>query len=138
MQCDDFPINEKVAVQLAGLQAQVSLGDSKDSNIQDYYTDIDSYLPYRISRSRGEDIWVSLILVLLCYYSTQCKTSLYNVGVLWFVLQVSIVAQAHKQYGSGKSELIAKILYLTCVMQYKLYGSTIFQVTYRGYWSYGW
>lgn len=58
-QCDDFPINEKVAVQLAGLQAQVSLGDSKDSNIQDYYTDIDNYLPYRISRSRGDDIWVS-------------------------------------------------------------------------------
>lgn len=58
MQCDDFPINEKVAVQLAGLQAQVSLGDPKDNRL-DYYSDIDNYLPYRISRSRGDDIWVN-------------------------------------------------------------------------------
>lgn len=62
IQCDDFPINEKVAVQLAGLQAQVSLGDPKDNRL-DYYTDIDSYLPYRISRSRGDDVWVSSFLL---------------------------------------------------------------------------
>ena len=58
MQCDDFPVSEKVALQLAGLQAQVSLGDPKD-NCLDYYTDVESYLPYRVSRSRGEDVWVS-------------------------------------------------------------------------------
>ncbi|XP_046687918.1 unconventional myosin-VIIa isoform X2 [Homalodisca vitripennis] len=107
VKCDDFPVSEKVALQLAGLQAQVNLGDPKDSKTLESYTDIESYLPYRVSRSRGEDVWVP------------------------------IIAQAHRQYGTGKTSLTAKALYLSCVMQYPLYGTTMFQVTYRGYWSYG-
>ncbi|KAF7267243.1 hypothetical protein GWI33_019512 [Rhynchophorus ferrugineus] len=104
---DDFPVTEKVALQLAGLQAQVALGNPKDNNKLEYYTDIDTYLPYRISKTRGDDVWVP------------------------------IISQAHRQYGSSRSELTAKALYLTCVMQYPLYGTTMFQVTYRGYWSFG-
>ncbi|XP_024082673.1 unconventional myosin-VIIa [Cimex lectularius] len=104
---DDFPVSEKVAVQLAGLQAQVALGNPKDNGHLEYYTDIDNYLPYRISRIRGDDVWVP------------------------------ILAQAHRQYGTGKTDLMAKVLYLSCVMQYPLYGTTMFTVTYRGYWSYG-
>ncbi|XP_011312427.1 myosin-VIIa isoform X2 [Fopius arisanus] len=107
VKCDDFPVSEKVALQLAGLQAQVSLGDPKDNDRLDYYSEVDSFLPYRISRARGDDVWVP------------------------------IIAQAHKQYGCGRSELTAKVLYLSCVMQYPLYGTTMFNVTYRGYWSYG-
>lgn len=59
-QADDFPVSEKVALQLAGLQAQVALGDPRqdDNSLADYYADIDTYLPYRISKSRGEDVWV--------------------------------------------------------------------------------
>ncbi|XP_017776835.1 PREDICTED: myosin-I heavy chain isoform X2 [Nicrophorus vespilloides] len=104
---DDFPVTEKVALQLAGLQAQVALGDPKDNNKLEYYTDIDTYLPYRISKTRGDDVWVP------------------------------IIAQAHRQYGAGRTELTAKALYLSCVMQYPLYGTTMYSVTYRGYWSYG-
>ncbi|KAL1129897.1 hypothetical protein AAG570_012841 [Ranatra chinensis] len=107
VKCDDFPISEKVAVQLAGLQAQVALGNPKDNGHFEYYTDIDTYLPYRISRIRGDDVWVP------------------------------ILAQAHRQYGAGKTDLMAKVLYLSCVMQFPLYGTTMFTVTYRGYWSYG-
>lgn len=93
---DDFPVTEKVALQLAGLQAQVALGNFKDHSKLEYYTDIDTYLPYRISRTRGDDVWVP------------------------------ILAQAHRQYGAGRSELTAKALYLSCVMQYPLYGNTLF------------
>ncbi|XP_077271011.1 unconventional myosin 81F isoform X1 [Temnothorax americanus] len=107
VKCDDFPVSEKVALQLAGLQAQVSLGDPKDNDRLDYYSEVDSFLPYRISRARGDDVWVP------------------------------IIAQAHRQYGAGRKELAAKVLYLSCVMQYPLYGTTMFNVTYRGYWSYG-
>ncbi|CAH1102828.1 unnamed protein product [Psylliodes chrysocephalus] len=107
VKCDDFPVTEKVALQLAGLQAQVALGNPKDNNKLEYYNDIDTYLPYRISRTRGDDVWVP------------------------------IIAQAHRQYGANRSELTAKALYLSCVMQYPLYGTTMFPVTYRGYWSYG-
>lgn len=66
-----------------------------------------SYLPERISKTREEQFWVP------------------------------ILAQAHRQYGSGRTELTAKVLYLSCVMQYPLYGTTMFAVSYRGYWSYG-
>lgn len=83
------------------------LGDPKDNNRLDYYNDVDSFLPYRVSRSRGEDVWVP------------------------------IIAHAHRQYGAGRSEIASKVLYLSCVMQYPLYGTTMFPVTYRGYWSYG-
>ncbi|CAG9820976.1 unnamed protein product [Phaedon cochleariae] len=107
VKCDDFPVTEKVALQLAGLQAQVALGNPKDNNKLEYYTDLDTYLPYRISRTRGDDVWVP------------------------------IIAQAHRQYGANRTELTAKALYLSCVMQYPLYGTTMYPVTYRGYWSYG-
>ncbi|EEB16327.1 myosin, putative [Pediculus humanus corporis] len=109
VKADDFPVSEKVALQLAGLQAQVALGDPRPDNnkLTDYYAGVDTYLPYRISKSRGEDVWIS------------------------------IISEAHSQYGTGRSELTAKALYLSCVMQYPLYGTTMYPVTYRGYWSYG-
>ncbi|XP_045616185.1 unconventional myosin-VIIa isoform X2 [Procambarus clarkii] len=106
VRADEFPINEKVALQLAGLQAQVALGDPQDGKTE-FYADMQSYLPSRIAQTKKQAEWVP------------------------------ILSQAHRQYGTGKTDIVAKVWYLTCVMQFPLYGTTMFQVSYRGYWSYG-
>ncbi|XP_044315222.1 kinesin-like protein KIN-14E [Drosophila rhopaloa] len=103
---DEFPVSEKVALQLAGLQAQVALGDPSNQPKPEYYSDINSFLPSRISKTREQQFWIP------------------------------ILAQAHRQYGSSRNELTAKVLYLSCVMQYPLYGTTMFNVNYKGYWNF--
>lgn len=57
-QSDDYPINEKVALQLAGLQAQVSLGDPQPGKTE-FYADVHSYLPQRIAQAQKAAEWVS-------------------------------------------------------------------------------
>ncbi|XP_045453050.1 myosin-I heavy chain [Melitaea cinxia] len=108
---DEFPVSEKVALQLAGLQAQVSLGEPPPSppppHTRAYYSHPDQFLPPRIAKQRPPHQWAT------------------------------ILAQAHRQYGAGRAELTAKALYLSCVMQYPLYGVTLFPVTYKGYWAHG-
>ncbi|CAH0678939.1 unnamed protein product [Chilo suppressalis] len=108
---DEFPVSEKVALQLAGLQAQVSLGEPPPSpmppHTRAYYAHPEQFLPQRVARARPPHQWAT------------------------------ILAQAHRQYGAGRAELTAKALYLSCVMQYPLYGVTLFPVTYKGYWAHG-
>ncbi|KAJ4450490.1 hypothetical protein ANN_01915 [Periplaneta americana] len=141
--CDDFPVNEKVALQLAGLQAQVALGEPKDSNRLEYYSDVDTYLPQRISRSRTEEQWTANPTIGTTHphpYHRQLHIAEPKSAVVQETLKtttnsvetgrlskVPVIAQAHRQYGAGRSELTAKVLYLSCVMQYPLYGTTMFQ-----------
>lgn len=40
-----------------------------------------------------------------------------------------------QQYGSGKTELEAKVWYLTCVKQFALYGCTLFPIVHKGLWQ---
>ncbi len=42
---------------------------------------------------------------------------------------IPILMEAHAHYGSQKTEMEAKVWYLRCVMQYPLYGSTMFPVS---------
>lgn len=77
VKCDDYPVSEKVALQLAGLQAQVALGEpSANNNNLNSYANIDAYLPYRISKSRGDDVWVSL---LKKKYSFKSNYTIFNI-----------------------------------------------------------
>jgi len=104
---DEFPVSESTALKLAGLQAQVTWGDAKLDTMT-RYEDVMSFLPVRIIRSppeRSREHWMQAI---------------YN---------------AHNKYGKGKSGIRAKVLYLTAVKQYPLYGGTFFDVKYLGFWS---
>lgn len=40
-----------------------------------------------------------------------------------------------QHYGGDKSELEAKVWYLTCVKQFSLYGCTLFHINHKGMWS---
>ncbi|XP_046440084.1 myosin-I heavy chain-like isoform X4 [Daphnia pulex] len=106
VELDEFPINDKVSLQLAGLQLQVILGDP-DSRKEETYDKLEVYLPHRVIAQKQREEWHQLL------------------------------SHAHVQYGTGKSELIARVWYLSCVMHFPLYGVTQFSVTYRGYWAYG-
>lgn len=62
LQCDEFPVSEKVALQLAGLQAQVSLGEpsAAPSGTQNAaYYEPHLYLPPRVAKLRPHPHWVS-------------------------------------------------------------------------------
>ena len=56
---DEFPVNEAVALQLAGLQAQVLWGDYS-SSLTNRYDEIENFLPERIiagNPSKTRDEW---------------------------------------------------------------------------------
>ena len=108
LKCDELPVSEKVALQLAGLQCQVALGEPQP-NRPEVYGDVDMFLPQRIKQSRflSDREWIPILI------------------------------EAHNHYGAGKTEVVAKVWYLSCVMQYPLFGCTMFPSLYRGYWSYG-
>ncbi|XP_065184924.1 unconventional myosin heavy chain 6-like [Sycon ciliatum] len=107
VQLDEFPVNEKVALQLAGLQLQVLWGDyepGKDTR----YNEPASHIPSRIleDKPRSTEMWSAAL------------------------------SEAHREFGTGKTEIQAKVWYLTSVKHYPLYGSTFFPVSYKGFWSY--
>ncbi|XP_035824689.1 myosin-I heavy chain [Aplysia californica] len=60
-----------------------------------------------------------------------CKRILASSGKNWS----QEVAKAHMHYGADKSELEAKVWYLTCVKQFALYGCTLFPIMHKGMWS---
>jgi len=105
---DDFPVNDKIALLLAGLQAQVLWGDAEGDKLS-RYEDIESYLPQRV---REGDATKSRV--------QWCKD----------------IFDAHNAVGKGKSDIEAKVKYLSAVKQFPLYGGTSFDVEYKGFWSF--
>ena len=108
VRCDQLPVSEKVALQLAGLQLQVALGEPQSERAE-LYQDVDMFLSHRIKAAR------------------------FITDRAW----IPILVEAHNHYGAGKADVVAKVWYLRCIMQYPLYGSTMFDVTFKGYWPHG-
>ncbi|EGD81471.1 myosin-X [Salpingoeca rosetta] len=105
---DEYPVNEKVALQLAGLQSQVVWGNAQEGVVS-RYEDVEQYLPLRIRVSdphATKEDWTNKLY------------------------------KAHMEYGRGLDAARAKVLYLTAVQHYPLYGGTFFDVQYKGFWSY--
>ena len=78
------------------------------SNLFSRYAEIENYLPERIIRANKSN--------------TQKE---------W----IKAIAHAHEEYGTGKSAIQAKVWYMTSVKHYPLYGSSLFPVEYKGFWS---
>ena len=104
VRCDELPVSEKVALQLAGLQAQVALGEPQAER-PELYQDVDMFISQRIKTARflNDREWIPVLM------------------------------EAHSHYGAGKAEIVSKVWYLRCVMQYPLYGSTMFSATNKSY-----
>ena len=52
VRCDELPVSEKVALQLAGLQAQVALGEPQAERAE-LYQDVDVLISQRIKTVRS-------------------------------------------------------------------------------------
>jgi myosin-7 len=107
---DEFPVTEKVALQLAGLQGQVLFGEYEDGKMN-RYDDLEQFLPARIINNRG-------------IVPPRSREG-------WKME----IADAHAKFGTDKTDMQSKVLYLTAVKQYPQYGTTFYPCTYKGFWS---
>lgn len=124
---DEFPVSERIARQLAGLQAQVTLGEYTEGRGVEKYEDIENYICPRIRKLTANANGAGNNNNNNNNNSINANNAV-NQKMDW----ATKIAEAHRMYGSGKSDLIAKVWYLSVVMQYPLYGTTLFPVYYKG------
>ena len=125
-------MNEVVALQLAGLQAQVLWGNF-DPALSSRYNEVEQYLHPRIissNKSKTREDWKKSIAEAhkVGPWMLGASSPMYSSS--------SFLPPPSQKYGTGKSEIQAKVWYLTSVKHYPLYGSTFFPVHYKGFWSY--
>lgn len=119
-------------MQLAGLHAQVLWGDYVQ-NMFSRYDEVEQFLHPRIingDRRKTREDWKKAIANA---HKVNMTTSLY-VCIDHCPTCISS-HQLQQSYGMGKTEIQAKVWYLTSVKHYPLYGSTFFYVIYKGFWA---
>ena len=105
---DEFPVSQRIALQLAGLLAQVNLGEFNTKRTMQHYSDVYNYVCKRILMKKQP--------------SGQPKIN-------W----AQLISEAHKTHGAGKSQILSKVWFLSVIMQYPAWGAQLFSVVYRGY-----
>ena len=100
---DELPVSELIALQLAGLQAQINLGDFKSDSKPKDYNDVMNYICKRIlmkkqSNGQPKPDWPSRIRDAHCQHSRNMNLNNSN----------------------KNSNLVPKAWYLSVVMQYPL------------------
>lgn len=123
---DNFLVDETLALSLAGLQAQVSLGNAVDLWKLDRNRKVKTTRPNRPASKNFTYIYEieNFICQRLRYQTTRSKKE-------WSAL----ILQKHKEF-HGVNEVLCKMRYLSMVIYHcPLYGTTTFKVTYKGYQS---
>jgi len=119
---DSFLVDENLAISLAGLQAQVMLGNAAD--LWKLNSQTKRGKPIK-SMGKNTSIFYeaeSYICQRLRHHTSRSKKD-------WSIL----IAQSHKQY-QGVNEVFCKMRYLSMVIYHcPLYGTATFPVTYKGY-----
>ena len=116
VQKDEYPVSEPIALKLAGLQAQVNLGEFSSKRSIQHYNDVLNYICKRIlskkqPNGQAKPDWASRI------------SEAHNVCTIMYGAELK------------NSQLLAKLWYLSVVMQYRLYGCTSFYVIHKGYYQ---
>lgn len=123
---DSFLVNENLAITLAGLQAQVTLGNASDLTKKD-----PNQKKNKSTKSNKTNRYLSQIYDVDTYICVRLRHQANKSAKEWS----NMIAQSHKQF-HGNNEVLCKMKYLAMVIYHcPLYGTTTFKVAYKGYQS---
>ncbi|KAG9510621.1 Myosin-I heavy chain, partial [Fragariocoptes setiger] len=132
---DDFMVNERLALDLAGLQAQIDLGDAvvdetktKESKKPESASKINLS-----SRGGGSKTKIKLVQNIDDYICARLRRQISRSKKEW----CNLIASVHKCY-RGINDIECKVRYLSLVIyHFPLYGTSLFYVSFKGYHEFG-
>ena len=137
---------ERVALQLAGLQARVILGEpgqtTPEDNLEKFGKNLPGYLPRRIRDRRSELEFSQAIAAAYKAYGKDkselvCKVCVFDLSSNDWPRSRSERFQFQLSESVRKLESFpSQVWYLSIVMQYPLYGTTLYPVKCRGFLTY--
>lgn len=122
---DSFLVDESLALSLAGLQAQVTMGNSEDTTKSEQQSRKGRQI--KVAKSSAKQ--TNIIYDVESYICQRIRHQTNRTKKEWS----SLILHSHKQF-NGENEVFCKMRYLSMVIYHcPLYGTTTFNVTYKGY-----